>query len=138
LTRDEWAARISKTWHGGTTTMVDAIIAVARELDQAKDELGYGEYLLMFEKERVPFGYKKGNMFLGSQKVLRSLWHSALASWEAKSCDELFSTCEFRPSIRPPPTRSASCARLRAAWAVGENSGPGKDRCGELDTQTRN
>ena len=39
MTRDEWAARISKTWHGGTTTMVDAIIAVARELDQAKDEL---------------------------------------------------------------------------------------------------
>jgi hypothetical protein len=68
LTRDEWAARISKTWHGGTTTMVDAIIAVARELDQAKDELGYGEYLLMFEKERVPFGYKKGNMFIGIAK----------------------------------------------------------------------
>jgi hypothetical protein len=68
LTRDEWAARISKTWHGGTTTMVDAIIAVARELDQAKDELGYGEYLLMFEKERVPFGYKKGNMFHWDRK----------------------------------------------------------------------
>ena len=42
--------------------------AVARELEQAKDELGYGEYLLMFEKERVPFGYKKGNMFIGIAK----------------------------------------------------------------------
>jgi hypothetical protein len=36
-----------------------------------------------------------------------------------------------------PPTSSYAIMR-RARPYRGENSGPGKDRCGELDTQTRN
>jgi hypothetical protein len=64
LTRKQWAARITKQWHGGTGTMIDAIIAVARDLEQAQEEIGYSEYMLMFEKGEVPFGYKKGNMFI--------------------------------------------------------------------------
>jgi 8-oxo-dGTP pyrophosphatase MutT (NUDIX family) len=36
-----------------------------------------------------------------------------------------------------PPTASYAIMR-RARPYRGENSGPGKDRCGELDTQTRN
>jgi N6-adenosine-specific RNA methylase IME4 len=65
LTREQWAKRISKTWHGGTGTMIDAIIAVARDLEQAKEEIGYGEYMLMFEKNEVPFSSSKGRKFIG-------------------------------------------------------------------------
>jgi N6-adenosine-specific RNA methylase IME4 len=73
LSRQEWARRISTTWHGGAGTMVDAIIAVARDLQQAKSELEHGEYMLMFEKEEVPFSYQKANKFIrisDSPKIL--------------------------------------------------------------------
>jgi N6-adenosine-specific RNA methylase IME4 len=63
LTRKQWAQRISKTWHGGATTMIDAIIAVARDLEQAQEEIGYSEFMLMFERKEIPFDYTKANKF---------------------------------------------------------------------------
>jgi N6-adenosine-specific RNA methylase IME4 len=64
LTREQWAKRIAERWHGGTGIMIDALIAVARDLQQARSELDYGEYMLMFEKEEVPFSYKTSNKFI--------------------------------------------------------------------------
>src|SRR5262249_19615913 len=47
------------------------------------------------------------------------IWHCAIAKLEGlKPCAERLSTSECQPSTRPRPTRSASCARLRTAWAV--------------------
>lgn len=63
LSRKQWAQRISERWYSGAGTMVDAIIAVARDLEQAKGELDYGEFTLMFEKREVPFSESKGRKF---------------------------------------------------------------------------
>src|SRR5262245_61446110 len=63
LTHEQWAKRITKTWFGGTTTMVDAIIAVARDLEQAKEELGTTDYYLMFENGELPFSRPKATKF---------------------------------------------------------------------------
>lgn len=73
LSRKQWAKRITERWHGGATTMVDTIIAVARDLKEAKAELDFGEFMLMFENKEVPFGRERGRVFrriAEDQKIL--------------------------------------------------------------------
>lgn len=82
LTREQWAKRISDTWLGGTITMIDAIVAVARDLERAKEELA-GEYMLLFDELaalRTPLSYSKANRFIAiaNSPKISQLHHDAI------------------------------------------------------------
>ena len=125
LTRAQWAARISKTWNGGTTTMLDAIIAVARDLKQAKAELGHGEFLLMFEKKEVPFSQPKASKFkliaecskiedYSHENILPPDWNTLyLLTRLAKKAPELFDELVANGTINSAMARGEISKILR-------------------------
>ena len=52
--RQEWAESITSTWQRAVTHAVQVIILTGQEIDDAKEALGHGEFILMVEND-LPF-----------------------------------------------------------------------------------
>jgi N6-adenosine-specific RNA methylase IME4 len=69
LTRREWAKRINDQWRGAAAGMLGAIFQIGRDLNAAKLDLGYGQFMLMvkndlkFSREERS-NYRIANMFM--------------------------------------------------------------------------